>query len=265
MKDRNLLADAASAIAVVILLGVCTTAAAETLLVDLFNDNSIDPAKWTTATPFDTSSVVETSQRIELTNRGHLITALQFNPADHPGGIKIVGQWSFAELPSDGAAGSMRVLTRCDGLPIEPSGEAGNGIDFGISFSHDGDSQPLDVGVRGTRLAIAGYSPTGRLTAKAATTYDFQIIDAGTNLFFTMTEVGMASNTASATARVVSDTFDRDFVVFHNREKNDTAGHTARLDNVRITVVPEPATLTLLVFGGLTATSLSRRRRRRRP
>src|SRR5438046_1838636 len=76
------------------LLVAGATARADILLSDDFNSNVLDRTKWSTVLPFANSSVVDQNQRLELTNRGYLVTQGDFNPAAL-GGLRIRGQYTF--------------------------------------------------------------------------------------------------------------------------------------------------------------------------
>ena len=101
---------------------------------------------------------------------------------------------------------------------------------------------------------------TGMLNIQQGDVFDFEILDLGSDgLFFTMTEVGDPSNTALVTADLLSDTFDQNYVVFHNRE----GGHVSYLDNVSIAFIPEPTTLLIWSLLAILGLTLGWRRRKR--
>ena len=91
---------------------------ASVLVDDNFNDNSLDAAKWTTVTTFlhpknvvKKASVKETGQRIELHNRGWLVTKEEFDPAAL-GGIRVTGSLKFNDTGDN-----FKIMIRSDGAP----------------------------------------------------------------------------------------------------------------------------------------------------
>jgi hypothetical protein len=211
-------------------------ASAGILFQDDFNDNSLDPAKWMTsvAIPQGGASVSEINQHAELVARGHLATVPQFDPTAFAGGILVTGQWTSV---NQGGHDFFQVLTRSDGLPDPGNccGETQNGIEFFVDVN--GTAQQLDIRTKGGSLGVNGQSRIGSVTFSQGSVFDFSILDAGSHLSFTMTEVGNAANTATTTAFVDRDTFNLNHVTFHNRESD---GRTVYLDNVVITD-PAPA------------------------
>jgi hypothetical protein len=209
---------------------------ATVLLEDDFDDNSLDRAKWKTelSIPDGRAGVTEVDQHVELVNRGHLVTASQFDPTALPGGITITGQWTFAE-PGD--YDFIQVLTRSDGIP-DPKGK-GN-CRNGIQFANVGDGV-LNISVKGPSLSIGRVATTGTLAIAAGSVFDFTIVDDGLSLWFRMTEVGNPRNTATARATIASDSFGQNHVVFHNREYKG-GNHKVFLDNVLIKTTSKPGT-----------------------
>ena len=241
-----------------------SSATAVPLLSDDFNDNSLDPAKWTTNLniPQGGASVTEQNQRIELVSRGHLNTALEYDPVTL-GGLRITGDWTF--VSGEGGPGGppefIQVLTRSDGLPNPANccGETTNGVEFYMQ-TNDGN-----LVLRTRNAATIGVTQLTNPSIGAVNAnqvFNFEVIDDGLGgLSFTMTEIGGAGRTATATGTVDSDLFNSNVVTFHNRE----AGRISYLDNVSIetlTVIPEPSSIVLAALGllGLVCVVLRRRR-----
>jgi hypothetical protein len=219
------------------------------LLQDNFNDNLLDAAKWTTrltSAGGGTPTVTETNGRIEIGSRGYLVTQQDFDPVA-VGGLRVAGRWTF------GNDDFLQILTRSDGQPAGQFGETLNGIEF---FAFDtGDSFSIARKVNGVSTTLA----SGSLSIQAGEVFDFEILDNGTNLIFTLTQVGGDGTVGQLIASDTTD-FALDRVVFHNRE----SGRVANLDDVFISsqtaVVPEPGTLSLLALAGVAG--LLRRRAR---
>ena len=193
---------------------------------DDFNDNSLS-SFWRTNTsiPQGGAFVFERNGRIEITGRGHLITAQQFDPV--PCGLKITGQWTFASSQD-----FLQILVRSDGQPSGSFGETANGIEF---FLNQNDAvKNLQIRSKSSGTITVTQDTTGALSSAASgEAFDFVIEDKGDGqLSFTMTQVGNPGNTATSTGTVTSDNFSKNFVVFHNREGNSNRSY---LDNVTCT------------------------------
>jgi hypothetical protein len=124
-------------------LGGPTARADSVLLQDDFNDNSLDPSKWTVVLPNidGTPGVTEQNQHIELTDRGYLVTANQYDPS-LVGPLTLTGTWTFnSATNSFQQEDRTGVITRSDAVPYGPPyGEVHNGVGF---FLHmDGPSDP---------------------------------------------------------------------------------------------------------------------------
>jgi len=217
-------------ISVLAVLAATASARAAVVLSDDFDDNSLDAALWAVRTDLPGgkaafASVTEESAHIKLKDRGHLNTVSQFDPTA-TGGVWISGEWTFNTL---GGVDSMQILTRSDGSPTGGSGETLNGIEF--QYWTNG-TQPNIVS-RGGSLGVGAVVKTGALALAQGDTFRFDAIDDGTNLYFSMTEVGTPTSTASVQSTVTADSFAQDLIVFHNREETGTS-HIAFLDNVEV-------------------------------
>ncbi|NQT40831.1 MAG: PEP-CTERM sorting domain-containing protein [Planctomycetes bacterium] len=226
--NGSVLRPATLAIVVLLYLSLAGPATASIALNDNFNDNSLDAALWAVRTDLPSgkatyASVTEESGHITLKDRGHLNTVSQFDPTA-TGGVWISGEWTFNAL---GGVDSMQILTRSDGAPTAGSGETLNGIEF--QYWTNG-TQPNIVS-RGGSLSVGANAKTGSLAVAQGDTFRFDAIDDGTDLYFTMTEVGAPTSTASVQSSVVTDSFAQDLIAFHNREQSGSS-HIAFLDNV---------------------------------
>ncbi len=199
------------------------------LLVDDFNDNSLDPAKWATNTSIPQGGVIvrESSKHIELQGRGHLNTAQQFDPAAiADDGLRIRGQWTFLN-----DADMMQILTRSDGTPGGGYGETNNGIEF-RAFGAGVGGGAMTIASRGA-ASVSNVVNSGSLNPVAGETYDVDIRDDGQYLLFTMNQVGggkhhavMAQSTSALATNLIT---------FHNREGS---GNRSVLDNVIVDAAP---------------------------
>jgi hypothetical protein len=215
-----------------------TSAAYPILLQDNFDDNSLDASKWNAVTagiPQAGASVVEANSRLQMTGRGHLVSAQQFDPAD--GGIRVEGRWTF------GSDDFMQVLTRSDGQPSGGFGETLNGIEF---FAFDGNDQmSISQRVNGVSTNLG----TTAIDISAGDVFDFLITDDGDNLLFQLTQVGGDGTTAQLVG-ASSQSYAQNFLAFHNRE----SGRVAFLDDVVVSslqAVPEPASVAIWLFVGV--------------
>jgi len=224
----------------------CSSIGAEIITVDNFDDNSIDGTKWTTSTavPLGGASVRERNGRLELRNRGRLISTAEHDPLSD-GPLRITGRWTFV-TPTDFPGGDfLEILTRSDGLPNgRKHGDDNNGIKFKIdSISGSGRIQEFVDG-SGEILAVL---PPGVLPVDDGDTFLFDIVDDGLNLSFSIEEVGGEGASASLSA-VSPRRYATNLVVFHNREANNGFETFSYLDDVSIAPVhvPEPASAPLM-------------------
>jgi len=208
------------------------------LFSDDFNGDSFDPTKWiiktnwsigdTPIVPLGKVSVEQRDGRAILKNRGYLITKNQFDP-DRLGGIVITGQWTY-DVTND----ALQVLTRSDGVPGDGYGETANGLEFKYWNVTDRKGQ-LAIEVKGDKLQIADMKTKGSIYLYPGITFNFKIVDNGDKgLSFTLSGISNPYNTATVTARLVSDTTTSKHIVFHNREY-EGIDNVAYLDNVTIT------------------------------
>ena len=243
-----------SVVVVGVVLAWSWDANATTLVSDDFNDNSLNTAIWRTdtSTPAGGASVEETNQRIELWNRGYLITQEQFDPLGHGIGLRISGQWTpvFVDSPYE----SLNVITRSDAVPAQYHyGDVQYGISFNFTAWHNMEivlHNPNSAGL-GPILATGAHG----LQVNSGDTFSFIVEDDGNNLFFSMTEVAGAQIGTSASVSASDATvFSDNFIAFYNREHTnsgvDHGNKLSYLDNVTIAaIVPEPSTALLLGVG----------------
>lgn len=229
----------------------CGMANAAVLVQDDFNDDSLDTSKWSvvigTGSSMGSPTVTEQNQRLEMGERGYLVTQNQYDPASTLG-LRIEGVWGFSATSDD----MLQILTRSDATPSGQYGETSNGVEF---FAYQNDAQ---IRNRGSASVTGGTDLEGSAFSTAAgTIFDFVITDDGTNLTFSMQEQTNADNWATLTATSTSD-MPIDYVVFHNREGGSRMSF---LDEVTISEIPEPSSSLLLAALGVLGWISGRRRR----
>ncbi len=196
----------------------------ELVLEDDFSSGSIDPTRWLTKAGTSEADVeVTLNNKIQLTDRGYLVTSKQYDPIVE-GGLRIVGEWRFINSTND----TLHILTRSDAQP-GADGATQNGIEFFASLQDDYIT--INRRLDGNVSSIATMSKT---LALSTIWYDFEIIDDGQNLSFTMTEQ-MGGGTATVTATNILTDFPTDYIVFHNGYVPGTTKAISRLDNLAIT------------------------------
>ena len=221
-----------------------TITQAALLLQDNFDENAIDSSKWKTNTNIirGPSSVVDQNERIELTNRGYLISVDQFDPSTL-GTLSVEGTWTLlqAGVPTHDI---LSAVTRSDGVPQGAFSEVNNGLDFQLNGA---GGLVITEWVNGVDTPL-GSTP---LATENGGVYSFTILDNGASATFSVSEIGGIGASASLS---VSDAthFGVNHIAFYNRE-NTEGSHLAYLDNVVIQSVPEPSTLILLLLsaGGM--------------
>ncbi len=183
-----------------------------------------------------------------IQNRELVRTADQIQPStDQP--IHVTGTFTFTGAGSD----FMSVITRADTSAQTSFGDPNNGL----AFAANADQDRIEI-IRISNGNYTGLTETGdasiNLTRNAE--YRFDVYDDGSNLRFSVTEIGNPSNTANVTA-TDSTSFGTNYVVLTNRE--DTTSnpeHVVRIDNIRIDqdiLIEEATTYT----GTLPSTGLS--------
>ena len=201
------------------------------LLADDFNDNSLDLTKWRTNTSLSAghARVVEQNQRMELINRGHLITRKEYYP-DNLGGIEITGRWNFAK----GQQNFLEILTRADGVPNKAYyDETRNGLDF-MLFTRGALPTKLEICAWGfCGMSVEHRCRQSQWSSTQATPSTSKSLTAALGLSFTLTQVGNPSNTASATAVLAANCVGYGHVVFHNCQF-EGQDEVAYLDDVSI-------------------------------
>ena len=239
MRARNRSLGHMVAVILALTLATAGPSWATTILVaDDFNDNGLDGAKWTVVTagiPQDPKGVNEINQQIELEGRAHLNTVAQLNPATAPeDGLRITGQWTFVSGDD-----MLQILTRSDGTPGGGYGETNNGVEFRVLGWNDGSA--MTIGGRGG-AGVSGVANAGNLNVAAGETYNFEVLDDGLNLTFSMQQVGGTKQRTVTAAS--SSAMGSNLVTFHNRE----SGRRSNLDNV---VIESPDPTPLVVPGAL--------------
>jgi ribosomal protein S17E len=222
--------------------------AGERNIADDFQDGIIDASKWAVvegAAPGDDDSIAETGGDLVIRNSEFLRSKDQFDPtSDNP--VHITGRFTFANTDD-----FFSVVTRSDAVPNPAnSGLPANGIGFIALSSGDNVISFFTTG----DASVANVAGDVKISFAAGRPYEFEAFDDGTNLRFTVTEVGNPTNTATVTA---TSTYNpaTNFVVVTNREDTGT-DHVVNLHELEIDqglMVAEGGA----VSGTLAATGLS--------
>jgi hypothetical protein len=197
-----------------------------------FSAGRLDREAWRTLLPSADSALRIDGGRLELVNRGYLITAKGLDPV-RLGGIRISGRWRFApdpEAEGNGRVDILSVMTRSDGRVGRVYYEARSGIEFRL-LSHE---MVPRIRALGPGLVITRPAIHGKLEAEASDPLDFEIVDDGRNLSFTVSVAGDRSRSATARAAVTRDETRVRRIVFHNRENPHNQRHVSYLDDVVI-------------------------------
>ena len=167
------------------------TISAPMLLSDTFGDGVIEPLLWTTTLPFAASAVSETGGHVALTARGALVSVEDYAPAADAV-LSVSGEWTINSL-SD----TIQILTRSDGLSAGAYGETANGIEVYAYGGSDQLSIRLRSGGTGPTLAASGADTIAFIAGK---TYSFVIVDDGSTVTATITQLDDLANTATVSA-----------------------------------------------------------------
>lgn len=182
------------------------------LLADDFRGPELDDAHWKVVTqgvPSLRANVRQRNGRIELINRGHLVTRSPFVPGEG-GTLRIRGRFTLSS-PRD----MFQILTRSDGRPRADSyGDTTNGVECFVNLDAGGV-----MGIYG-RGEVRLQETFALLEIKQGETFDFELLDSGTNVTFTVRKVG--GDGASATVSTYCDHVASDnLIVLHNRESRN--------------------------------------------
>lgn len=190
---------------------------------DNFNDNVLDLAQWNTdlTSSAGGAAVAEQSGHLTLTSRGYLFSRAEYDPSV-VGGLYITGKWTFRSTDD-----FVQILTRSDALPAGEYGETQEGIEF---FASQVDNS-INISVRGGAFGVDSQVRTGGVTLTQGKTFDFTIIDNGTDyLSMRLTDSADPTRKTVINANLTSSAAVANFVVFHNRE----GGRNSELDDVTI-------------------------------
>lgn len=215
-----------------LLLPFSATFGAINLLVDDFNDGSIDPNKWNTTLVNGNSSVSEQSGYLTTQSRGILSSV-----DDITGAYSISGSVAL----QDGFE-QFKVAFRSD---LSASGSFGERNGMLAVFSNDGDQLAILRINNGDHTIIAQKS----YTLNTGQFYDFELIDYGNSIAFLIDGVEELTT---------SDNFSAgNKIGFYSREFASTSSD---IDFISVSTVPEPTTFALAV--GLACLITMGRRRR---
>jgi hypothetical protein len=202
---------------------VVSTGRSQHLLHDDFSSPSIDPAHWSVTTPLGSSAVFVQNGECVLQDRGYLETVAQFDPVAM-GGLEVRGKFRFG-----GTYDYISILTRCDGIPTAPFGNAQNGIALDISW----ETAPHFVLSSRSPQILAGPSQWmgGGFQPVPGTSYTFELVDDGQDVRARVE--GPNGQWVQLQLPILADTTTAKHVVFHNREPV-LFSHQCYLDDVSI-------------------------------
>lgn len=203
------------------------------LLQDNFNDNSLDPAKWHIVLPDipGPPSVVEQNQRLELRNRGHLVTQNEYDPAV-VGPLTITGTWTFS-LPQTAFQQEdyFQVYTRTDAaVDGPPYGDSRNGVGFNL-IMHQNNPGQMWINYRVFPGQFANLANTP-IMIRNHDSFRFTITDTGSTVSFAVQQLTGGNASAQITANVPIH-FDTNRVDFHNAQFS-IVNKVSYLDDVTI-------------------------------
>ena len=139
-----------------------------------------DPDTWlvNTPNPWGKAAVVQQNGRVELANRGMLITKSQYPPEVHDT-VRITGQWTFVQSGEMPNMDIMTVTIHSTGEPAGRYGQATGGLAFfcyaGLDF--------LDIQYLGNGFLIDFVKRTGKLRIREGESYRFDIMPPRQNLW----------------------------------------------------------------------------------
>ena len=198
------------------------------VLSDTFDGPDLDESKWSVRTdiPAGGAAVSIESGRLKLVNRGYLISRTQFKPTPHRP-LRITGTCCCADL------GDMfQLLTRADGISDPITGEVLQGLEFYVAWSEAENPQILSRG--DPELLFEQTIVEGMLDVKPQMLLNFEMIDSGSAVSFTLQEIGNASNRITIRAKA-TPSCKAYHVVLHNREReHSTAHHVLYVDELQI-------------------------------
>lgn len=194
-------------------------------LVDDFEDNTFNAAFWSinASSPGGTPSVTEANGRVEIVGRGYMVSRLGYDPSVT--GLAICGEWTFVNGDD-----FLQILTQSDGVVDTGNccGETKSGVEFTIS----GATGALTLQGRGGIIVVQNTTAAfGAITAGSS--FEFQVIDNGTQLTLIATEIKPSGNpvrTKVVTGTVTADPVNMNRIVIHNRE----GARTSYLDNLSV-------------------------------
>ena len=207
-----------------------------TLWVDRFAAPLVDPTRWRISLPLNVpAAAVEIFEgQVRLSNRGHLVSREEFDPRAL-GGLRIRGRWRPL---TDGDL--LQVATRSSGEPDAAMADVAQGI---VCMANMADLGGF-ITIFGRGGAIVSSDALVRpMRIDAGQEYQFEVVDDGRQVEFTVVKVGAAdaaSNLGAADAvarvRAMSPTaMPTNYIVIYNRERGATS-RVALLDDIELAV-----------------------------
>ncbi len=218
----------------------------QTLLTDDFSGGSLDTGKWQVTAPMADSLMYASAGNAVFFQRGTLISQADFSP-----GIQITGSFAFTGGVHDG----FWIPLRTDGTVLAPHYNFQSNIYVG--FNRQGSDNGDKVGIENIYIA-AGTAPAfiGSFSFTQGASYDFKIVDDGTQITLFLADLNSPFGSASTTER------DGYKLGLQNRGTVPwfpTTDNEVRLSSFTVTAIPEPSTFAAVA--GLLALAIGCRSR----
>ena len=214
-----------------------TTLKADVLLTDSFDGSSIDASKWNVNLPFGTSQAYLSNGKFVTYDRGIITSTATFNPYVQPyvvEGVFTPENWNTVFC----------VTLRSNGVLDIPSSES-----LGIRVGFWSSPMP-GVTVTPVFLNSAGSNVSSSISSLAnGVSYDFAITDFGN-------KISVAINGSEVVVADINDyTSGGSVSLFSSYQYG-----LNKVDGIKVTSVPEPSSISLLVLGWVVV-ALGRRKK----
>jgi len=213
-----------------------TTLKADVLLTDSFDGSSIDASKWNVNLPFGTSQAYVSNGKFVTYDRGIITSTATFNPYVQPyvvEGVFTPENWNTVFC----------VTLRSNGVLDIPSSES-----LGIRVGFWSSANPFGVTINPVFMNATGSGVSALPALPNGSPYAFAITDFGS-------KISVAINGTEVVVADISDyTSGGSISLFSSHQYG-----LNNVENIKVTSVPEPTSLSLLALGGLVLAFKKRR------